>query len=270
MSIPLAALAAAQAAPGLITAGYKFFKGGSQEREGKRLLKTERPTYTRPNEVNQALNLTERNYLNGMPGSDLAESRIGTSAAAAFDASSAGASSSGDVLDAATKINYNTNNALLDLGVQEQQFKQNALGGYVNQLGNSAGYADKEFSYNIDQPYQNKIAAGNALVSAGGQNKFAGVDDFAGAAASAASFLANPDGGGTSKPSGSMGSVPNVPTGSPNFGGVGMNMPASQGLRTDLNPNQMSLSGMPKTPSFNPATMGYMVFDPITKTYRMK
>ena len=186
MPLPALAAAAIAAAPAIGSAAYKIFAGGKQVRDGKKIDKNNKfIKYERSGEVRDALALSERNYLNGMPGSDLYENRIGTSAAMAMESATQGASSSGDVLDAATKISQNTNNALLDLGIQEDEFKQRALGGYTDQLENTAQYADKEFNYNVAQPYQRNAAAASALIGAGNQNVFSGVDEGLGAAASA-------------------------------------------------------------------------------------
>ena len=186
MALPLLT-AAIKAAPSLLSAGYKFLTGNKQVKDGKRLAAENKFTpYTRPTEVTEALNITERNYRNGMPGSDLYENRILSSAGSAFNAASNAASSSGDVLDAATKINMNTNRAMQDLSVQEDNFTQMALGQYTDQLNNNAAYSDKEFSYNIDQPYQRKAAAASALIGAGNQNKFSGFDDAMGTITDAA------------------------------------------------------------------------------------
>lgn len=187
MPVPVLAAAAIKAAPALLSAGYKFLSGNKQVKDGKRLQEQNKFTnYVRPTEATEALNLTERNFRNGMPGSDLYENRINSNAGAAFNAASNAASSSGDLLDAATKINMNTNRAMQDLGIQEDNFTQRALGQYTDQLGKNAVYSDKEFSYNIDQPFQAKAAAASALIGAGNQNKFSGFDEAMGVATDAA------------------------------------------------------------------------------------
>lgn len=175
----------------LLSAGTKYFSGRKQKKKGEALdASTVRTQYTRPGEVTEALNIAERNYLNGMPGSDVQESRIGTSSATALDTATQGATSSADVLDAATKINLNTNNALLDLGVQEQRHKEGAMQNYIGQLMNNAQYADKEFSYNIDQPYQENKAKAAAMIGAGAMNMNAGVNEALGAVSTIAPTIA--------------------------------------------------------------------------------
>lgn len=217
MAVPLAALVAAQAAPGLLSAGYKFFKGNQQEREGKKLLNTQRREYYRPDESLEALKLAKIQANNQeLPGQPVLENNISAAAATGLDNLARTTGSSGDLIDGAIKLKANEMDAINDLNVTGANQQVQDIQNLQQQLGIQSGYSDKEFSYNIDQPYQNKIAAGNALVNSGGQNKFAGVDEFAGVAASAASTMANPSG------------------------------------------------------PFNPGTMGNMIFDPATKTWRMK
>lgn len=234
------------AAAGLASGGgiYKTIAGARQAKRGKDILKNlVRPTYTRPGEVTQALNLAERNYLNGMPGANIAENRIGTSSATAMGTATQGASSSADVLDAATRINLNENNALNDLAVQEANFKQNALGGYLGELHNNATYADKEFDYNLNQPYQQKAAEASALIGAGNQNIYSGVSDIAGLGTN---LLMGGFGGGASGGTATMGQKMGNPT-----------VAAA------------SMAGVtPSTMSVNPGTMGKMIYDPETGTMR--
>lgn len=181
--MPLPALAAIglKAAPALFSAGYKWLSGNKQVKEGRQIEKNNKFTsYKRPGEVVDALNIAERNYTNGMPGSELLENRINTAAGAALTTAREGASSSADVLDAATKINANTNTALQNLGQKELEYKLASGGQYLGQLNNNATYADKEFNYNVAQPYAKNAAAASALIGSGQQNKFSGVDEAMG------------------------------------------------------------------------------------------
>lgn len=183
MAFPAALLAAA---PGLFSAGYKAVSGINQVRQGKRMASQNvRPTYLRPGEVELAESMAERNYLNGMPGATIARSGINQSAAAAYGAAERGASSGGDLLDAATKIGLNTNQSMNQLAAQEAQYKVTSGNAYNDALMRSAAYADKEFSYNQDDPFQQKAAAASALINSGNKNIFSGLDDVAGMAASA-------------------------------------------------------------------------------------
>jgi hypothetical protein len=158
-----------------VAAGASAFKGISgaiQVGKGKNMAKNNvRPIYTRPNEATQGLSLAEQGYENAvMPGTAQAINNISASGASAFDAAAQAASSSGDVLDAISKVNFNQGQQFNDLAAQQGLYKQQQLQNLQTQLANSAQYGDKEFSYNKDQPYQDTAAAASALIGAGNQN----------------------------------------------------------------------------------------------------
>lgn len=159
-------------AAALIPEIFRFISGNSQVRRGREMAaNNKRGVYQRPNEVGQALSLAERAYLNNsMPGSALAKANIGTAAANQLNRAEQYATDSGDLLDAASKIDYQEGQALNGLAADEATFKNQQLAGLENQLANSAQYADKEFAYNVDAPYQEKAAAASALMGAGNTN----------------------------------------------------------------------------------------------------
>lgn len=274
MALPLLAAAI----PAAISAGYKFVQGVGQVKEGKRIAKNNKfVNYKRPSEVTQALNLAERNYTNGLPGSDILQNRIGSNAAAAMTAAREGSSSSGDVLDAVTKVGLGTNRAMQDLSLQEQNFEQNALKGYTDQLGVSAGYGDKEFNYNVAQPYARNAAAASALIGAGNQNKFSAFDDIAGMATTAMGSMA-----GAPSPTGiealTMGDKMGNPTLTPSgMAGISQsnsplkfNQPLTMGTKYG-NPNiplAQTNASQAAAGFSNPALMGKWIVDPATGSKR--
>lgn len=176
----------AAAAPAVLSGGFKAITGMGQARRGRKLAASNHhPTYMRPVESTQALNLAEQNYRNGMPGEQLYLNDIQSSQAAALESATQGASGSGDIIDAATKINANAGNSYNDFVKTRAGYKAGALQNYIGQLGNQAHYSDKEFQYNQDEPYKEKAATASALIGAGNQNIYSGIDDITGAAASA-------------------------------------------------------------------------------------
>lgn len=226
-------IAAAAVAGGV--GAYKTIAGAKQVKDGKRMAaNNKRPYYSRPGEAVDALNIAERSYLNnGMPGADILQNRIGSSAATAFNNATQGASSSADILDAATKINVNTNDANNNLTIQEAQFKNQAQDTYLGQLANSANYTDKEFSYNKDQPYQTTAAAASALIGSGNQNIYSGINDIGGAAV------------------GALGAM-----------GGGKTIDGNQMDRVE------SISALPAGP-INPSVSGKLIFDRVTGKPRL-
>lgn len=259
MAIPLAAFAAI---PGLLSGGYKAFAGAKQVKDGKEMAKNNIfQKYRRPEEVQQALRLAEQQYRNGMPGTSLLENRIKSGAAMAMDASMQGASSSGDVLDAASRIGANTNTSMQDLALQEAAYKDKAMAGYTQQLQNSAGYADKEFQYNVAQPYERTAAAASALIGAGNTNVFAGVDEGMGSITDAIRMAAEDEWDGT----GSAPGRPRQVTARAGSAGVtqtsGGNMPSGNPVAGSPFVTQPSAL-QPNKAFANPALSGKWVVDP--------
>lgn len=275
MPLPALAMLGISAAPAIGAAAYKFISGNKQVKDGKRIAKNNKfVNYQRPSEVTQALNLAERNLTNGMPGSDILQNRIGSNAATAMTAAREGSSSSGDVLDAATKIGMGTNRAMQDLSLQEQNFEQNALRGYTDQLDNSAGYADKEFNYNIAQPYQRNAAAASGLIGAGSMNKWSGVDDFGGVATDAIrTGLGMPKeptmGDIMGNPEVSMAGM--VGMSGINNNPLAMNQPLTMGTKygNAISPSAQSVGVKQAAAGFsNPSLMGKWIVDPNTGSKR--
>jgi len=97
--------AAAAAIPSI----FQGISGIVQGNKGKKMAQRNvRPVYTRPTEVGQGLSLAEQNYINGvMPGTSVARNNISSAGANALDNITQAASSSGDVLDGITKVQYN-------------------------------------------------------------------------------------------------------------------------------------------------------------------
>lgn len=154
----------------------KFITGDKQVKKGESLLNTAiRPIYKKPGEVMDATAILADQFFNPrMPGAKNLVSQAGSATANAIDNAVQGATSSGDVLDAVTKIDYNSRQQINDIGAAEAEFANNAQQNYVNQLMNDAQYTDKQFDVNQMQPYVNQVARGQALIGAGNNNKFGG------------------------------------------------------------------------------------------------
>jgi len=155
-----------------VPAIFQGISGIIQSNKGKRMAQNNiRPVYSRPTEVGQGLALAEQAYLNGgMPGSAVARNNVSSAGATALDNITQAASSGADVLDGISKVQYNEGLQTNDIATQEAAYKKQQLGQYQDQLANSAQYADKEFSYNKDAPYQTTAAAASALIGAGNTN----------------------------------------------------------------------------------------------------
>lgn len=91
-------------------------------------------------------------------------------------------SSSGvEALAALSGVYSNQMDAENQLGLnaaQDYQRRQMAVG---NELNRYAGYQDKAWDYNVNQPFQEKAAAAQALGEAGMRNKYEGLKGVVGA-----------------------------------------------------------------------------------------
>lgn len=161
----------------LIGSGINYFKGKSQVDQANEIAKKNPFIAQRmPGEVTQATNLAAQNYTNGMPGMQYAKQGITQNSGNAFAAASKGASSSGDILDSANKIQSNANTANQELAMQAASYKSNALGGYEAALNNQAGWEDKLYQNNQLQPYLRAANTAAALTGAGNINESNAID----------------------------------------------------------------------------------------------
>lgn len=104
------------------------------------------------------------------------ENQIKQNAANAQKVATQGASSGGDILDAANKINYGSNVASQQLALQAASYKSSALGGYESALGNEAGWQDKLYQNNQLQPYLRAANTAASLEGAGNINEANAID----------------------------------------------------------------------------------------------
>lgn len=171
--------AAAIGAGGAVLGGaFKFISGQNQINEGRRIAKNNPfVAETMPGEVRQATQLAERNYTNGMPGMTYAKQQITQNAGNAGAIAEKGASSGGDILDAANKIQGNANDATQQLALQAASYKSNALRGYEAALNTQAGWQDKLYQNNQLQPYLRAANTAASLEGAGHLNEAAGIDN---------------------------------------------------------------------------------------------
>lgn len=174
------------AAGALISGGlgiYKTIQGANQKADAKKLAASNVFTPMQmPGQVKQATNLAAQNYYNGMPGTAAAQNLISNNGANAFYNGSQGASSGGDLLDLAAKINQGQNVATNNLSLQAANYKANALGGYENALNNEGDWQAKLYNNNVLQPYLRTANTAASMYGAGAQNEFSGLDQIGTAA----------------------------------------------------------------------------------------
>lgn len=174
------------AAGTILTAGlgaYKVIDGANQKAQANRLAQNNilQPEQI-PGQVKQATQLAAQNYYNGMPGQQNALNNIQRNAGNAMFQGSRGASSGGDILDLASKINVGENAATNDLSAKAAEYRAQAAGAYENALNNAGGYQDKLYKNNVLDPYLRTANTAASLYGAGAQNQFSGLDTIGTAA----------------------------------------------------------------------------------------
>jgi hypothetical protein len=85
------------------------------------------------------------------------EQNINQSAADSIGQAQEVSSSTGSILSTLAAINNNKNSALQDLGVQEGQVSRANRQDYMGSNAALAEEQDKQWNYNVNEPYQNQI-----------------------------------------------------------------------------------------------------------------
>jgi hypothetical protein len=182
MPLPIGALAAASAIPGLVNAGVGIY----QLSQAKKYLETDRPTYTRPEEIKQATELARReSELSTLPGEAVFRNRLAGSTASGVSALKNTADSPVDIASGVTKLVQSEQKQLTDLQIQAEQNRKEAVSRLQGALGVEAGYSDREFEVNQWEPYMNAMRAAAALQSAGSTNLAGGLQSAGTSALSA-------------------------------------------------------------------------------------
>lgn len=159
----------------------KGLTGTAQFIKGNRVLKgIKRPTYEIPSEIAKNLSISERMALEGLPEEQRKQyidnlNRQTGSVLSGFTSRKAG-------LTGLTNLTQTQSDAFRNLMVEDAAAKQQNQLAAMQQRNIMASYRDKAFEYNKAQPYEQKLAEGQALQGAGLQNIFNGVDELAGTA----------------------------------------------------------------------------------------
>lgn len=168
--MPFPILAAAGLAGGLI----KGLFGGSQRREGRRILADNPyPTYNIPTEVMENKRLAQQAQ-GGMPAAQYAQAsqNIQRQQLNALR----GASSRRGALGLIGGIQRSSNDAALGLDVANAKMARENQQTLMNVNNQVAGYRDKAFDWNQKNKYLQNRAYGMGLIGAGNQNIAGGID----------------------------------------------------------------------------------------------
>jgi len=164
-----------------VPAIYKGITGIGQTNQANRMHPVDPGYQMNRGVIDNAKTLSDYYGNYQLPGYSKMVNNIGSNYQSAFENGIQGASSGGDVLDLASKMAFGKNQALNQLGIQNAQGKQAALGDYL-QANAAAGqqYQDKN-AYERDQ-YDKMVRAKAALTQAGAQNTYGAIDQLSGTA----------------------------------------------------------------------------------------
>lgn len=113
------------------------------------------------------------------PGNQYALDQIGKASASAVGNVNRTAGSGATALVAADKIQSGTQNAINANNAQNAAFTFNSKQNLQNQLGKFAALQREQFIQNVMEPYQQRARTQEALVGAGIQNIFGGINNAA-------------------------------------------------------------------------------------------
>jgi len=157
---------------------FKAISGISQRRKGNKMNPID-PGYQMNQGVLQNRDILQNNYGNyEMPGYSRASGKIGSAYGSAFNNGVNGASSSGDVLDLATKLAYGQSQAIGDLETENAMGKERARGQFLNANAMAGEEAVKKNEYDR-MLYQQKLREKAALTQSGTENIYGAMDQGA-------------------------------------------------------------------------------------------
>jgi len=187
--IPIAALTAISAIPAVTQA----ITGLTQSARSKDILRNlERPTYNIPLAATEALNRSKNlASSNQMAGQSNVTQRIDQATANSLYDINQNSSSGVEALAALSGVYSNQMDAENQLGLNAAQDYQRRQAAVNNELNRYAGYQDAQWDYNVNQPFQEKAAAAQALGEAGMRNKYEGLKGVVGAASMGLSGMGN-------------------------------------------------------------------------------
>jgi hypothetical protein len=179
MPDPMTMSTIAQNSPNLLAIAPAIAQGITgiqQSRRAKDILRNlNRPQYEIPTAVTEALGMARTlASTNQLPNQVQAEMAINQGTANSLYNINQNATSGTEALAAITGVAANENAAMNDLSGRAAVFSQQQNQNLINQLSQYAGWQQNAWDYNVNQPYQMRLAEGQALAGAGMQNKFEG------------------------------------------------------------------------------------------------
>lgn len=169
----------------------RFFTGMAQKRKAKAINPIDPGFQANTGITDNARKLNDYYSNYTMPGMSGIKSELSAGLAGAIDTATQGASSSGDLLDATTKLAYGRNSAINALGVQNAGMKENMMGQVMN--ANAAAGNELVRKNEFDESrYQAQLAEKAALNQASATNSFKAGDNVSALAGTALNYTSQP------------------------------------------------------------------------------
>ena len=190
---------------GIVNSLVNAIKGIKQMKDGKKIQEKldiqGRPILDTPEAFNEIEGLVRSNYLDPrLAGETRIKDSIKAREANQIQNIQDTASSGADALFAYGLANANTDNSLFNVDMKAYEQQQNDYNKLLSTLGQKANYEEKQFDFNVVQPFIQSAEQAKALIAAGEQNRNNAFENKAGYATSAFSGMAGGSKGGGNKP----------------------------------------------------------------------
>ena len=186
---------------GIANSLVNAIKGIKQRKDGKKIQEKldaqGRPILETPDAFNEIEGLVRSNYLDPrLTGETRIKDSIKAREANKIQTIQDTASSGADALFAYGLANANTDNSLFNVDMKAYEQQQNDYNKLLSTLGQKANYEEKQFDFNVVQPFMQSAEQAKALIAAGEQNRNNAFENKAGYATSAFSGMAGGSKGG--------------------------------------------------------------------------
>jgi len=170
---------------GIANSLVNAIKGIKQKKDGKNIQEKldvqGRPILETPDAFNEIEGLVRSNYLDPrLTGETRIKDSIKAREANQIQTIQDTASSGADALFAYGLANANTDNSLFNVDMKAYEQQQNDYNKLLSTLGQKANYEEKQFDFNVVQPFMQSAEQAKALIAAGEQNRNNAFENMAG------------------------------------------------------------------------------------------
>jgi len=229
---------------GIANSLVNAIKGIKQKKDGKNIQEKldaqGHPILETPDAFNEIEGLVRSNYLDPrLTGETRIKDSIKAREANKIQTIQDTASSGADALFAYGLANANTDNSLFNVDMKAYEQQQNDYNKLLSTLGQKANYEEKQFDFNVVQPFMQSAEQAKALIAAGEQNRNNAFENMAGYA-TFSGMAGSSKGGGNKFQTGQVNARATPSTGgaTPSTGGAAIFNPIE--IQNDVNQSGMN------------------------------